>query len=232
MQQFVIGKSTATVDRARHTITFEHADSITGRKANSPWIVPAGVVESVEFVPKSFGVKPNLRLTLRDRSGFNPGIGADMNAIIGSKHDEAAITELRDAIEQLVADAEPADQGPTMRQPYKGAVIAPTGSVKFGDLVLDGRTIYSDGQAAPVDQARAEVVDADAARSRLTATRLAAGALVAGPLGAIVGGLARKSTGRIYVMVTTDDGRVLSGEGPSKEAGKAAEISARINAAR
>ena len=108
----------------------------------------------------------------------------------------------------------------------------PPGATGFGDLVLDGNTIYCQGQAVPLGRARAELVDGDAARSRMTATRIAAGAVIAGPVGALIGGLAKKQTGRIYVLVTTDDGRVLSGDGPGKETGKAASFVAKVNAAR
>lgn len=220
-----------TIDYDEQTITLDHADALLGRRENSPWVVPAGAVERVELTPKSFGVKPSLRMFLRDRAGYQPGVGADMNVVTGSGGDEGTLRDLCTDIERLATEAAPVAHGPARRKPYNGPVSAPVGAVKFGDLILDGDTLYCNGEAIALRGAHAELMDADAARSRVTATRVAAGAIVAGPVGALIGGLAKKSTGRVYVMVTSDDGRVLSGDGASKESGKAAELVARINAA-
>lgn len=231
MQRFEIGKSTVTIDQHQQVVVFEHSDSITERKSENPWIVPFGAIESIDFTPKTFLEKPRLRLFLHDRAGYNPGIGADLNTVTGGKNDEPALAQLRDVIEAARRGAGGVVAGPVRKQPYRGQVVAPVGAVKFGDLILDGSTIYCAGEAVALGRARAEILDADAARSRVTATRVVAGAVLAGPVGALIGGMAKKSTGRVYVVVTCDDGRILSGDAPSKAMGSASELVTKINMA-
>lgn len=68
-------------------------------------------------------------------------------------------------------------------------------------------------------ECEAELIEDGNEGNRVTATRVAAGALLAGPVGAVVGGLAKKSNETGWLVVTTPDGegRVkLSGRGVAK----------------
>lgn len=51
------------------------------------------------------------------------------------------------------------------------------------------------------------IVTEDSPRSRITATRVAAGAVIAGPVGALVGALARKDTTKTRLWLQAPDGR-------------------------
>lgn len=53
-----------------------------------------------------------------------------------------------------------------------------------------------------------------------TLTRVAAGAIIAGPVGAIVGGMFMKQKGRCYVTVTFADGEVAVIDGPVSDTSK------------
>lgn len=59
------------------------------------------------------------------------------------------------------------------------------------------------------------------AGSRTTLTRVAAGAIIAGPVGAIVGGMFKKDRTKVYVTIEWPDGAVIVGEGPAKDESKA-----------
>lgn len=67
-------------------------------------------------------------------------------------------------------------------------------------------------------------------KSRPTLTRIGAGAIIAGPAGAVVGALFKKDTGKNYVTVVFADGDTVIIEGPQSDAMKMREFAARINA--
>jgi hypothetical protein len=68
-------------------------------------------------------------------------------------------------------------------------------------------------------------------QKRTTLTRVAAGAIVAGPAGAIVGGLFRKNKSQAYVTVTFPDGDVAILDGPVKDEPQLREFARVVNAA-
>lgn len=80
----------------------------------------------------------------------------------------------------------------------------------------------------PVRGAVAEY-EAGSDTSRATVTRVAAGALLAGPAGAIVGGLFKKNTGRGYVAVKFADGAGIIIEGPLKDEPRMRKFAATVS---
>ena len=66
-----------------------------------------------------------------------------------------------------------------------------------------------------------------ASAHRMTATRIGAGALVLGPLGAILGGMSKKDKTKIYVIIELADGAILSMDAKAKEEPKARSSSTR-----
>ncbi|MBB1023336.1 MULTISPECIES: hypothetical protein [unclassified Dietzia] len=228
MHTFEFGKSTVVVDPGARTITFNHSE-FGPRKANSPWVVPTGAIESVEHKKKAFMSPAGVRLMLKDRSGYHPVWTDDMSAVVGKRHPDE-LAQLAELAEQMAA-ADQSAASPELRVPLNGQFMSVPGILDvFGDIVLDEHAIYFQGRACRLEGSHAELVDANAARSRVTATRVAAGAVIAGPVGALVGGMAKKKTGEVYVMVTASDGRVLSASGKGSDLAKAAEIVAKINA--
>lgn len=100
----------------------------------------------------------------------------------------------------------------------------------FGRVVLAAEKIYWGAGNAPTAGAHAEVENG-ADQKRSTLTRIGAGAIIAGPAGAIVGGLFRKDKSRVYVIVTLADGRQVIAEAPIKQERQAREWAAKVNAA-
>lgn len=86
-------------------------------------------------------------------------------------------------------------------------------------------------EARPVAGAVAEYEPGSAANGRTTLTRVAAGAIIAGPAGAIVGGLFKKDTSRGYVSVTFPDGSVVVFDGPLRDEPKLREFVRKVNEA-
>lgn len=106
----------------------------------------------------------------------------------------------------------------------------------LGDLALvSGRLVYTPKGQMPVKRsvagAEAEFEHGGEVGKRTTVTRVAAGAIIAGPLGAIVGGVLRKQQNRVYVTVTLPDGDVMLADAPVKDERKAREFARTVTAA-
>lgn len=83
----------------------------------------------------------------------------------------------------------------------------------------------------PVSGAVAEFETGADLSPRTTLTRVAAGAIIAGPAGAIVGGMFKKDRGRAYVTVAFPDGDVAVVDGPAKDEAKLRAFAAKVNTA-
>lgn len=81
------------------------------------------------------------------------------------------------------------------------------------------------GGAVAEDESGADV------GGRTTLTRVAAGAIIAGPIGAIVGGLFKKDRNKCYVTITFPDGDVVVIDGPAKHESKLRDFAAKANTA-
>ena len=66
-------------------------------------------------------------------------------------------------------------------------------------------------------------------KSRPTITRIGAGAIIAGPTGAVIGGLIKKNTTRCYVTTEFLDGEAAIVEGPAKDEAKMRQFAADVN---
>ena len=86
------------------------------------------------------------------------------------------------------------------------------GAYRLTSYVTDGECMAL-GVKRRVAGASAEF-ERGSTHNSATLTRVAAGALLAGPAGAIVGGLFKKDKSRIYVVVTFPDGESAIIDGP------------------
>lgn len=100
----------------------------------------------------------------------------------------------------------------------------------FNGYILQGDHLRHGLQSWPIAGARAQC-DTGASDRRMTATRIGAGAVVLGPLGAILGGMAKKDTTRIYILIEMADGVGVSFDAPVKEEKKARDFVRNINSA-
>lgn len=105
------------------------------------------------------------------------------------------------------------------------------GAIAFGGVILKDGVVYAAGQAIPAESAKATVDAGAAAQSKVGAGRVIGGAVLAGPVGALVGAAAKKSTGELFLTVEGDDGRTAIGVGPSKDSSTATTLANAINAA-
>lgn len=223
----------AIIDPDAQTITIKQGLSSTPwRIYNDPWVIPIGAIEDIDLVEAAFLQKAYVRLVLRDLAGYCPLVTSDLGYMSPQdKNVKGLAGYIRELMSLTPSIASSSLTAKKWREPNLTREAALPDDT-FGSVTIDHRAVFCEGQSVPVKEATAEVVTADAARSRVTATRVVTGAVLFGPAGAVIGGLAKKNVGQIFILITTEDGRILSGAGKAKDAGKAAALAARINMAR
>lgn len=100
------------------------------------------------------------------------------------------------------------------------------------------RGVYSylpPGQFKPVRKritgATAEYESGADLSGRTTLTRVLAGAVIAGPIGAVVGGMFKKDRARAYVTITFPDGEMVVVDGPANDESKLRAFASAVSAA-
>lgn len=83
----------------------------------------------------------------------------------------------------------------------------------------------------PVAGSKASFESGAAATSRITATRVLTGAVILGPLGAILGGMAKKDTSRMFLIVEAANGDIVTTEAKAKDEAKVREFVTKANQA-
>ncbi|MGY1976483.1 hypothetical protein [Nocardia gipuzkoensis] len=99
---------------------------------------------------------------------------------------------------------------------------------------IDGPLFRIGGRSYPIDKVSAEMeLGASTSSSRITATRLVAGAAIAGIPGMLVGGAAKKTTdtSRIYLTIRTPDGKVEVRDVPTSQEKSARRFMANLEMA-
>lgn len=102
---------------------------------------------------------------------------------------------------------------------------------RFGRFAISGDQLLTGplSPATPVAQCHAEVV-LGGKRQRMTVTRVGAGALLFGPVGALVGGMAKKDLTKNWLIVATPGG-VEQVEVAARDVGAASEFAMKLEQA-
>jgi len=100
-------------------------------------------------------------------------------------------------------------------------------SADFGGYKLRDGVLKGGGKSVSVQGAEAEATQG-APSQRSTFTRMGAGALIAGPIGFVVGAVARKNTSKCYVTIAVPDGVVVI-ESKAKEFPDAVRFADAVN---
>ena len=97
----------------------------------------------------------------------------------------------------------------------------------FGAAFLKGGMLNHNFQKTDMTEATAEAT-LGAPSQRSTLTRMGAGAIIAGPVGLVVGAVARKNTSKSYVTIGTPDGVIIL-EGHAKDYPAAVKFADAVN---
>ena len=141
---------------------------------------------------------------------MNINIERDMQKAIKAAAKEARRAAKAEA--RAVKEAKKQDRRDRLAR--HGRFLSPNGrNWSVGDK--KGGSLYTPQGRFPVAGAHVIVEHGATAGSRITATRVAAGAVLLGPVGAILGGMAKKDRSKIYIVATLADGTVVSSDAPA-----------------
>jgi hypothetical protein len=101
----------------------------------------------------------------------------------------------------------------------------------LGNMALTADKVRYAFKSFPVAGAVAELDTVDAPAPQATLGRIAAGAVIAGPVGAIIGGMLKKDRSKGYISVTLSDGNIFLAEFPAARVSDARRFVALINEA-
>ena len=106
---------------------------------------------------------------------------------------------------------------------------------RLGQLyITNGKIMWVEGATIkkfPIAGVVAEYEGGDTPVLKTTATRVAAGLIIAGPVGAIVGGMFKKDISRCYISVAMPSGESFIADVPASKASMARKFVNRINEA-
>ncbi len=224
---------TGTVDLAEGTATITHnwRGRVHGGKA--PRVIDLSAVQRVDFQPAALMTNGHIRFAVPGETHETTTM--DKNCVIFTRKQQPAFEAIRDKavaalndrsstqladVEAAVADAAAeasAARRKTMVATYdKHKVI---GGFYRSGLLAGGKDVA--GATA--------VFESGADRSRPTLTRIGAGAIIAGPVGAIAGGLFKKNKSKCYITIEFPDGQAAIIEGPAKDETKMRKFAATLN---
>lgn len=103
-------------------------------------------------------------------------------------------------------------------------------NAQFEGLVIQGGVLRRGLKKWPIAECEATLDTGAAVAARMTATRVIGGTVLLGPLGTVLGGLAKKNRSKVYLGIAVPGDAILI-EVDSKKEGKARQFLAKFNAA-
>ncbi|QAB17137.1 DUF4429 domain-containing protein [Leucobacter muris] len=189
--------------------------SVPGEETEKPLDDP----NHVRFTRKESSVFASLHAELdarlQERGELDPGRESAMREAAAQK---TAADEARSAVQHR-ATVEKYQRKLAVAQ-YDGHLVRKGHYSNLGALGI--------GVKRSIAGATAEF-ESGAEKTRPTLTRIGAGALLAGPVGAVAGGMFKKDRTKGYVTIVFADGATVIIDGPAKDEKKMREFAARIN---
>lgn len=193
----------ALVNGSLHMQTGLGRTQLIFRKKQQAEIIPISM-EIERIAPEAVGRKPEGALMIGNGEDVAPSKAAELAEL---SPEEAYLQRAKMGAAQASLDVE------RKRAAFKGVEV-------WSDSIRQGRAKYAlAGATADVEMG--------ASKERITATRVGLGALVAGPVGAVVGSNSKKSQTKGYLSITTTDGSILI-EFPAKEESAARRFAADV----
>lgn len=215
-------------------LTFDSTVAVAAKKALGRRIIPLKHVREVDFVAPTVWKPGHLRIIMGADQERVHSMNDTFAVVLGAgrrlKEAQEFAARLQQAVEAVEYEAPepPTTEAESMEPPAAGAgAPKPKASFKdfmnglaeasaaldeavkssgsFRGITLSGRTLRKGTKSWPVGECEI-VIDAGAnVGSRVTATRVATGALLAGPAGALIGSIAKKDRSAVYMTVITPD---------------------------
>jgi hypothetical protein len=236
----------ATLEEDTVVLTFDSMVTMAAKKAVSPRVIPLVHVHEVDFVAPTVWKPGYLRIIMRaDQERVNPThdtYTVQFGAGRRLKEAQEFATQLQAAVDAVdYEEPEPSTEvvkaRPTFKDVMRSAQEAgnayndlkkSTGT--FRGLILSGRTLSKGNRSWPASECEVLIETGANVSSRVTGTRVAAGALLAGTAGALIGSIAKKDRSAIYMTVITPDDMFLEKVSGLDEA-KAREFAMKVKRA-
>lgn len=226
---------TGTIGFDGETVTIEHnwRGKVSGGKA--PRVISISDIERIDLKPATRMVNGHLRIAVPGETHDDPMM--DRNKVIFSNKESVDVEAVRDAIEQALSERTPeqaaavasaADNAADAARAARSAAV----SASYGKHQIKDR-LYREGLLGITKPMAGAVAtfESGADRGRPTLTRIGAGAIIAGPVGAIAGGLFKKNKSKCYVTIVFPDGDTAIIDAPVKDETKLRKFAAEANLA-
>lgn len=215
----------AAIDSRAGIFTVDSDDS-----AADQVVLPLSMVEGVDFQAGTASSPGYLRIRVR---GLEPAADPREDPfgwlVEGGNHPLVRKLARLAGTEPQVSVADLLEEERQQAAPSLPA--RPSPEARFGSLRIGNGLLWdASGESYSLVGAKAAIETGDAMRTRVTATRVLGGAVLAGGIGALVGGMAKKTVGRVHLIVTLPDGTALSAEGNAKQLAEMHSFAALINA--
>lgn len=189
-------------------------------------------IQRVDFELPSFQYKGYIRFAI-------PGITAekpenDPYCVLFVKKQVDEFTKLRDVVKRKLSARSESEKAALRERAAhlssKPEVSKPLAIASYGGYTARGDAFDLPKGAGVKTLSGAEAVfESGSDTSRPTLTRIGAGALLAGPIGAVGGALLKKNTTKAYVTIVFADGDTVIIEGPIKDEMKMRQFAADFN---
>lgn len=219
------------------------AQALPVKQNVSPRVIPYEHILEIDFQAPKLLSHGHLRLIMREGQAKIAGAIDTYLAVLPNKKEAVALHE---ALQEKVSGVEyvappPSDEPEQVdREPtaaefgavFKSAFTFPT---TFQDLTLAGDELKQQvggglmpPKVWPVSACEAHVETGAAVSARVTATRVVAGAMLAGKAGAVVGAIAKKDRTKVYLNIITPDDVILK-EVRGLDEAKARQFATKVN---
>lgn len=211
----------------RNTTINEHDSTITldGKQLLAPTTVPGEYITSYD-IHKHTAIGSRVIVLHLDHPSFVPGIAGkwpeDPYVFPVKKKQADDLTQALDAmIARTSGHKRPYSVAPRQGDAAKAAINNNVGFKNvtwFGDIAFDDSYLYHQAIRTPISEVKAKIESEDVLRGQMSAGRVVGGYVLLGPVGALLGGMAKKNKKRIYLTISFSDGTavVTAGEEHSR----------------
>lgn len=208
-------------------LTFDGKLAIVDKKNVSPRVIPLKHVRDVDFDAPTILTSGHLRIIMRrdqpiERLAFDT-YAVQLGAGRRVKEAREFAAQLKAAVDAVNYET-PEPPAPVISDPDKPTLKevmksfqdigdaftdAKMSNTTFRGIKLAGRTLSKGWKSWPASDCEIVIDTGANISARVTATRVAAGAMLAGTTGALIGSIAKKDRSMIYMTVITPDSTFL-----------------------
>ena len=210
------------------------AAALSEKKEVSPRVIPYRHVLEIDYAAPGFLKAGHLRIVMREgQSKVKPSLDTYTAQLTGAKESNAFVEKLRQHVGRVEYVIPPAStEAPQVDREVtseeRSFLVLRNLPFVFKNYTVVGGELKKGSMKWPVGECEASVEVGAAVSARVTAARVAAGAVMFGSTGAVVGAIAKKDRSKIYLAITVP-GDVFLEEVSGLDEKKARQFVTRLN---